>query len=92
MTRWTWGYLMWGAGWIGAFLLLELTGYWHKAPWPTLSETVWHSEHYQFAGPVVFATLVALIAHFLYHRPLWHSVMFGVLVAIGAHIANHTWP
>lgn len=93
MSRAVWGYLYWGAGWIFCgFLIAELAGYFRVAPWPTFSETVWHAETHPLVAPVVFAALVALIAHFLYHRPLWHSVAFGLLVAVGAHLADKSWP
>lgn len=84
-------YIVWGA-WLAAFLVLELLGFWRVFAWVTFSETVWVFERHWLVAPVVFASLVALIAHFLYHRPLWHSVMFGLLVAIGAHVADKTWP
>ena len=36
-------------------------------------------------GPLVFATLVFLSVHFLYHRNVWKSILFGVIVALVAH-------
>ena len=86
MTRWVWGDLWWGVGWLLiGFLAAELLGYFGVAPWPTFSETVWHNIRYPLVGPLVFATLVFLGVHFLYHRPVWHSVAFGVVVALVAH-------
>lgn len=86
MTKWTAGYLYWGAGWLlVGFLAAELAGFFGWAPWPTLSETVWHSIRYPFVGPAVFATLIFLSVHFLYHRTLTHSILFGLAVAALAH-------
>lgn len=93
MTRAVWGYVYWGIGWLLiGFLAAELAGYFGIAPWPTFSETVWFAERYSLVKPFVFATLITLIAHFLYHRPLWHAAAFGVLVAVGAHLADRAWP
>lgn len=86
MTRWTWGYCYWGAGWLlTGFLAAELAGYYRLAPWPTFSETVWHAIRYPAVGPAIFATLIFLGVHFLYHRPLAHSILFGLAVAGVAH-------
>lgn len=86
MTRWTWGYAYWGAGWLlVGFLAAELAGYFGVAPWPTFSDTVWHAIRYPGVGPAVFATLVFLTVHFLYHRPVWHSLAYGIVVAGVAH-------
>lgn len=90
MTRWVWGYLYWGIGWLlVGFLSAELAGYFGLAPWPTFSETVWHSIRYPLVGPAVFATLVFLGVHFLYHRPVWHAVAYGIAVAAVAHWLDH---
>lgn len=91
MSRLVWGYLIW-AGWILLFLTLELTGYFRVVPWPTFSETVWGAESYPLVKPLVFTVLLALIAHFLYHRPLWHSVAFAVVVAMAAHMLDRSLP
>lgn len=86
MTRWQWGYAYWGIAWLAVgFLAAELTGYFGVAPWPTFSETVWHAIRYPLVGPAVFATLVFLGVHFLYHRPVWHSIAYGIVVALVAH-------
>lgn len=86
MSRWVWGYCYWGVGWLLlGFLAAELAGFLGVAPWPTFSETVWHAIRYPGVGPAVFATLVFLGVHFLYHRPVWHSVLFGLVVAGVAH-------
>lgn len=89
MSKWTWSYAYWGIGWLFVgFLVPELAGYFRWAPWTTFSETVWHATRYPFVGPAVFATLVFLCVHFLYHRPLWHSVLFGLAIAAAAHWLN----
>lgn len=88
MTRTSWGYAYWGAGWLLlGFLLSELLGYYRVAPWPTFSETVWSAIKVDpgLIGPLVFATLVFLTVHFLYHREVWKSVLFGIVVALVAH-------
>lgn len=86
MTRWVAGYLYWGVGWLLiGFLAAELAGFFGVAPWPTLSETVWHSTRYPFVGPALFALLIALCIHLLYMRGLWHSVFFGLAIAGLAH-------
>ena len=90
MTRWVYGYLYWGVAWLLlGFLAAELCGYFGVAPWPTFSETVWHSIRYPLVGPAVFATLVFLSVHFIYHRPVWHSLGFGLVVAVVAHWLDH---
>lgn len=90
MTRWTWGYTYWGIAWLLlGFLTAELAGYYHLAPWPTFSETVWHAIHYPPVGPAIFATLIFLTVHFLYHRPIWHSLAYGTVVALIAHLLDH---
>lgn len=94
MTRWTYGYLYWGAVWLLAgFLAAELAGFWALAPWPTLSETVWHAlASYSWVKPPLFATLIFLFAHFFYHRPIVASLLFGLVVAVGAHLLDKSWP
>ena len=93
MTRFVWGYLYWGVGWLlFGFLAAELLGFYRVAPWPTFSSTVWHAEAYPYVAPLILATLLALIVHFLYHRPLWASVLFALTVAVSAHLLNKSWP
>ena len=90
MTRWAWSDVYWGAGWLLiGFLIPELLGFFGVAPWATLSETVWHNTRYPLVGPMLFATLVFLCVHFLYHRPIWHAVVYGLVVAGVAHILDH---
>jgi len=89
MSKWVYGYLYWGVAWLLlGFLAAELAGFYGVAPWPTFSETVWHAIHYPLVGPAVFGCLIFLGVHFLYHRPVWHSILFGVVVAAVAHWAD----
>lgn len=94
MSRYGYGYLYWGVGWLLiGFLAAELAGYFNVAPWPTLSATVWRSEAVSpVVAVLIFALLVTLTCHFLYHRPLWASVLFGLVVSVGAHLVNRAWP
>lgn len=94
MSGRVWGFVYWGGFWILiAFLAAELLGYYGIAPWPTLSRTVWNSEEVSpWVGVTVFATLVFLGAHFLYHRPIWASILFGLAVAVSAHLIDKSWP
>lgn len=88
MTRTAWGYGYWLGGWLLiGFLAAELLGYYRIAPWPTFSETVWNAIKVDPAliGPLVFATLVFLMVHFLYHREVWKSITFGLVVALVWH-------
>lgn len=86
MTRTSWGFLYWGAGWLLiGFLAAELLGYFGVAPWPTFSETVWSAIKQYHIGPFVFAALIFLTVHFIYHREVWKSVLYGLIVAAVAH-------
>lgn len=91
MSRAGWGYLIW-TGWLLLFGGLEAAGYLRVGPWPTFSWTVWRAETHPLVAPFVFATLVTLILHFLYHRPLWHAAVFALVVAAGAHLLDRAWP
>lgn len=91
MSQWTWSYLIWGVRWLLlGFLLFELlakdiTG---VAPWMSLTATGRHAvkTYPQFyVGPLIFATVVFLTVHFLYDRPVWKSMAFGLVVALVAH-------
>lgn len=93
MTVWTWSYLIWGARWLLlGFLGFELaardvTG---LAPWMSLTATGRHAiGTYPVVGPLLFATLVFLGVHFLYRRPVWHALAYGVVVAGVAHWLDH---
>lgn len=90
VTKWVWSDIYWGFGWLFlGFLVGELLGYFGLVPWVTFSETVWHNIRYPLVGPAVFATLVFLAVHFLYHRPVWHSLVYGLVVSAVAHWLNH---
>ena len=90
MTRHVWSYAYWGGVWLLlGFFAAELAGYYRVAPWGTFSETVWVSERYPLVGPLVFATLIFLSVHFLYHRALWQSIAFGLTIALAAHWLDH---
>lgn len=94
MSRFGWGIAYWWGAWLAVgFLAAELLAYFNVAPWPTLSETVWRSETVSpIVAVLIFATLITLGAHFLYHRPLWASVLFGLTVSVAAHLVNRAWP
>jgi hypothetical protein len=89
MTTWTWSYLIWGLRWLLiGFLGFELvaqdvTG---LAPWMSLTATGRHAVRtYPIVGPLIFATVVFLTVHFLYDRPVWKSLAYGLIVAFVAH-------
>ena len=89
MTTWTWSYLIWGLRWLLiGFLGFELvaqdvTG---LAPWMSLTATGRHAvKTYPIVGPMIFATVVFLTVHFLYDRPVWKSLAYGLIVAFVAH-------
>ena len=94
MSKWVWSYTYWGGAWLLlGFLTAELAGYFRIAPWVTLSETVWHSDQtYPWVATLLFATLLGLMAHFFYHRPLWASLLFGIVVSVAAHLVDKNWP
>lgn len=89
MTRWEWSYLIWGFRWLLlGFLGFELaaqdvTG---LAPWMSLTATGRHAvKTYPAVGPLIFATVVFLTVHFLYDKPVWKSIAYGLVVAFVAH-------
>ena len=95
MTRWVWSYAYWGAIWLGVgFLAAELLGYFRLAPWVTLSETVWHADqtYFPYVASGLFALMLGLMAHFFYHRPLWQSLLFGLVVSVSAHLLDARFP
>lgn len=94
LTVWVWGYLYWGLIWLlVGFLLPELLGEFRIAPWRTLSETVWHSEHtYWFVSPALFALFIALSLHFFYRRGLTLSILTGLALALAAHLIDRRIP
>jgi hypothetical protein len=94
MSKWVWGYSIWGGKWLLVdFLVYELLGFFGVAPWPTLSETIWHvTRTYPWTVEPIFATIVFLTVHFLYHRPILISIAFGLIVAYGAHTLDRALP
>ena len=90
--RWAASYAVW-AGWLAAFLILELSGLWRWVPWVTLSETSWHLEE---AYPVLYTLLggflLGLNVHIVFHIPFWRAMLFGLIVAVAAHICRPSWP
>lgn len=94
LSKWAWGYVYWGTVWLLiGFLMAELLGYGGIAPWPTLSETVWHAlGTYPWIKPYLFATLIFMFMHFFYHRPILVSLSFGLLVAFSAHLLDKSLP
>lgn len=94
MSRFAWSAVYWYGAWLGVgFLAAELLGYVGVAPWGTLSETVWRSENISpVVAVLIFSTLLFLGAHFLYHRPIWASIAFGLIVAVTAHLIDKSWP
>lgn len=92
MTRWVWSYGVWVA-WLVLFLLLELPGEFRWTPWVTLSETSWHAEHtYPAVRILLDAFLVGLTLHIVFEITLWKAELYGLVVAVGAHLLNKHWP
>lgn len=89
MSKWTWSYLIWGLRWLLiGFLLFELLAkdILGVAPWMSLTATGRHAvKTYPLVGPLIFATVVFVTVHFLYERPIWRSVAYGLVVAFVAH-------
>ena len=89
MNTWIWSYLIWGLRWLLIdFLVFEMLSrdVLGIAPWYSLTGTTRHAiSTYPPVGPLLFALLIALGVHFIYRRPLWHSVVFGIGIALVAH-------
>lgn len=49
-------------GWFGAFVVLELLGYWRLTPWTTLSEFCWQLESYWRGAPFIFYMGLSILA------------------------------
>jgi hypothetical protein len=95
MSKWVWGYIYWGAIWLGlGFLAAEILGELKVAPWPTLSETVWHSEDtYVFwVAALVFGLSVFFVLHFLLRKPLVVSVEVAAMASLALHLADKRLP
>lgn len=90
MTRWQYGYVVWGL-WFVAFLVIELLGAFKAVPWPTLSSTSWHAETtYVWLKLALFGFLLGLLLHIVFHVEFWAAMAFGIGVSLLAHIA-HLW-
>lgn len=67
MSEETWGYVVWGGGWIALFLVLELSAVLFPGlvPWPSLSRTVWNLRDRSNGGTtlIVIGGLAALAFH-----------------------------
>lgn len=91
MTKWQWGYLYWGAFWLGgAFLASELLArdVFGVAPWPSLSATWEHAIRTYpryYIGPLTFGCFVFLCVHWIYGHNVWKSILFGLVIASLAH-------
>lgn len=94
MSKWVWGYWIWGFRWLLlSFLGFELaasdvTG---VAPWPSLSATWEHAiKTYPayYIGPLTFGTFVFLCVHWIYNRPVWWGIAYGIVVAGVAHFMD----
>jgi type II secretory pathway component PulF len=94
VSRWVYGYIYWGAFWLLlAFLIPELLAVYKVAPWPTFSATTVHAtKTYPWVAYAVLGVLIGLGTHFLAGRHLWPSLVFGVVVSVGAHLLNKAWP
>lgn len=93
MTRWDWGYAYWALWIFGMFLIPELLGFFHVAPWPTLSETSWHAEaHWPILRTVLLGFLLGLAVHIVYRVPLWEALAGGLVVAVVAHHLHERTP
>lgn len=93
LSKWEWGYIYWASWLLFGFLAAELAAYFHLVPWPTLSETVWHSlSTYQWLSPILFAVLIFLFMHFFYHRPIVLSLLSGLSIAVAAHLIDRSLP
>ena len=95
MTKWEWGYVYWGAIWLGlGFLVAEILGELRVAPWLTLSETSWHAEQtYNPWLPVaLFGLLIFLGLHILFRKPVALALIAGMLIALATHLVDKRLP
>lgn len=94
MTRWIYGYLWWGLFWLGlCFLVPELLAkdVFGVAPWPSLSATWEHAiKTYPryYIGPLTFGCFVFLCVHWIYDRPWWWGILYGLLIAGVFHLMD----
>lgn len=87
-----WNYLVW-PGWVGLFLVLELTGLFRLTPWTTLSEFSWHLEdEHWLIHAMFFGFLLGLSIHIVFKGEMWKTQLLGLAVALLAHYVNKGWP
>lgn len=93
MSEWTWSYLIWGLRWIlVGFLGFELASkdVFGWAPWMSLSATWDHAiRNYPIISPLTFGLFIFLGVHWLYNRPWWQGILYGLVVAGVAHWMDH---
>lgn len=90
--KWVISYGVWSA-WILFFVVLETVGWFRLAPWVTLSDTAWHAEStYGLVRIVLFGFLIGLVAHLVFHGPMWRTQALGFVVSLGAHLVDKHWP
>lgn len=94
MTVWWWGRLFWYGIFSGViFLTAELTGEYRVAPWPTFSTTIQHDVHgHPWFAAVTLAVVMGLGVHWLFDQRLFPSLLFGLSVALSAHVLDNRWP
>lgn len=89
MSKWDWGYLYWALWIFVMFLVPELLGYFHTAPWPTLSSTSWHAERtYPILRSLLFGFLIGLAVHIRFQTALGRAEAGGMAVALALHFAG----
>lgn len=77
------------AGWLGLFLVLELTAYFRFTPWDTLSSTAWLNEkEYPILRTVLFGFLIGLAVHIRFQTGLWRTTVGGTVIAL---VLNFLW-
>lgn len=88
MTRWEWGYLVYGIWIFGIFLTLELLGLFGAAPWGTLTGTARHAEaHWRILDVVIFGFLIGLAVHIRFKASLGLAEAAAIGLSLLAHLA-----
>jgi hypothetical protein len=87
MTSFKWGLLVWLAGWVGMFLLLELTAAARLVPWPTLSRTSWDAEAWEPVRLLLLAFLAVLTAHICFRLSV--AALIAVVISGAVVVAVH---
>jgi hypothetical protein len=84
--------LVWAA-WLLLFLGLELSAFFHLAPWDTLSSTAWLNERlHPILKTLLFGFLIGLGVHIRYGTGLWRTTAGGLLIALVLNILWHAAP